>query len=132
MHIDSTCSWVAKFIYFKHWAQKFDEVNTHLSRLYYLEKIIDFFHITKNYPVNNWGVFAATVLYQSDDDDDEIKQCNAWSPLVWSPFFTFWVSVLRPGGVVSLPDHSTVWIIHTNNDRHLVHNGTRYTTSVLS
>lgn len=47
MHIDSTCSWVAKFIYFKHWAQKFDEVNTHLSRLYYLEKIIDFFHITK-------------------------------------------------------------------------------------
>lgn len=80
-------SWVAKFIHFKHWAQKFDEVNTHLSRLYYLEKIIDFFHITKNYPVNNWGVFAATVLYQSDDDDDEITRCNAWSPLVWSPFF---------------------------------------------
>lgn len=140
-------SWVAKFLHFKHWAQKFDEVNTHLSRPYYLEKIIDthlirlynylekiidFFHITKNYPVNNWGVFAATVLYQSDDNDDEIKRCNAWSPSVWSPFFTFWVSVLRPGGVVSLPDRSTVWIIHTNNDRHLVHNSTRYTTSVLS
>lgn len=123
---------VAKFIHFKHWAQKFDEVNTHLSRLYYLEKIIDFFHITKNYPVQNWGVFAATVLYQSDDNDDEITRCNAWSPLVWSPFFTFWVSVLRLGGAVSLPDRSTVWISHTNIDRHLVHNGTRYTTSVLS